>query len=118
MYACPTCRKRTIGYFRKWLSYPAIPARCSECHCYSSAYRTSRGLGIVVFAVVITLCGFASIGTHSGWPLLAGAAGSAAFYAWHWHRVALEPLTSLEVSGARSAEGLFALAAILSVFLK
>jgi hypothetical protein len=43
MYTCPGCHERTIGYFRKWLSCPALPARCSHCQAHSHADRTSAG---------------------------------------------------------------------------
>ena len=103
--------------FEAALSYPAIPARCSECHSYSSARQASGGLGLVVAAIVVTLCGFVSVATHSGGPLLAGGVVSAAYYLWHWHRVALEPLTSEAVASARKSEWVWSLAAVLSVFV-
>jgi hypothetical protein len=116
MYACPSCNERTIGYFRKWLSYPAIPARCSSCDAYSHAHRASGGLGLVVSAVVITLCGFASVASHTPWPILVGALSSLAYYLWHWHQVRLEPLTPEAVAAARKSESAFGFVALLSVF--
>jgi len=118
MYACPSCHEPTIGYFRKWLSYPAIPARCSRCGAYSHSYRLSRGVGVVVAAVVVTLCGFAAIAVHSAVPLLLGLAISLMFYAWHWHRVQLELLSPEAVAAARAGESAFGLLALIAVFLR
>lgn len=116
MYACPTCGALTISYFRKWLSYPTLPARCSACHSCSHAQRRSGGLGIVVAALVITACGFAAVAIGSGWPLLVGVFSALGFYLWHWHRVSLEPLSAEEVAAARVTEGL-SWAALLAVIL-
>jgi len=116
MYSCPSCNERTIGYFRKWLSYPAIPARCSNCGSYSHAQRASGGLGLVVSAIIITLCGFASVATHTPWPIVAGAVSSLIYYLWHWHQVLLESLSPEEVAAARKTETGFGLVALLSVF--
>jgi uncharacterized protein (DUF983 family) len=116
MYSCPSCNERTIGHFRKWLSYPAIPARCSNCGSYSHAQRASGGLGLVVSAIVITLCGFASVASHTPWPILAGALSSLIYYLWHWHQVHLESLTPDAVATARKTETGFGLVALLSVF--
>jgi len=117
MYRCPSCNQRTIGYFRKWLSYPAIPARCPSCGTYSHGHRASGGLGFVISAVVITLCGFLSVSSDSPWPILFGVLSSFAYYLWHWHRVRLEPLAPEAVAAARRSESAFGLVALLSIFL-
>jgi hypothetical protein len=117
MYACPGCHERTIGYFRKWLSCPPLPARCSRCHAYSHADRTSPGLGLVVAATVITLCGFAAIAVHSPVPLLVGLAASVLYYLWHWHRVQLELVSAEAVAAARAAECAWGLVTFLAFFL-
>src|SRR5437773_7518063 len=104
MYRCPSCNERTIGYFRKWLSYPAIPARCPSCGAYSHGHRASGGLGFVISAVVITLCGLVSVSSHSPWPILLGVLPSVVYYLWHWHRGRLEPLTLEDVAAARRTE--------------
>jgi hypothetical protein len=116
MYPCPSCRALTVGYFRKWLSYPTLPAYCNACSRYSYAQRQSGGLGVVVAAIVITACGFAAVAVGSAWPLLLGLLSAALFYLWHWHRVPLEPLSPEQVAAARLAEGL-SFAALLLLLL-
>jgi hypothetical protein len=116
MYPCPGCQQRTIGLFRKWLSSPPIPARCTHCGAYSHAWRLSRGLGLVIFAVVVTLCGFAAIAVESPLPLLAGVAVSLLYYVWHWHRIGLEPISAESVATARAGESAFGLVALLAFF--
>jgi hypothetical protein len=113
MYACPACLRRTISFFRKWLSYPAIPAHCKQCDSYFFSHRASGGVGVVVSAIVITLCGFMTAALMSPWPLLLGVAASVVFYVWHWHSVKLEPLSPEAVAAARKAEGMFGAAWLL-----
>jgi hypothetical protein len=116
MYACPACQSRTISFFRKWLSYPAIPAHCKQCDSYFFSHRASGGVGVVVSVIVITLCGFMTAALKSPWPLLSGVLASTAFYVWHWHRVKLEPLSSEAVAGARKAEAAFGITWLLLIF--
>jgi uncharacterized protein (DUF983 family) len=116
MYACPHCNVWSIGLFRKWISYPTLPAHCSACGSYSHAHRSSGGVGVVVAAAVITLSGFASAAAHSAWPLVAGLVSSLLFYVWHWHRVKLEMLSPKQVAAARKTEGLGFVALVLSLF--
>ena len=71
---------------------------------------------MVVSAIVITLCGFASIASHTPWPVLAGTLSSLVYYLWHWHQVPLEPLTPEVVAAARKTESGFGLVALLAVF--
>ena len=71
---------------------------------------------MVVAAIVITLCGFASVASHTPWPILAGVLSAFVYYLWHWHQVHLEPLTPEAVAAARKAESGFGLVALLSVF--
>jgi hypothetical protein len=71
---------------------------------------------LVVSATVITVSGFASVASHTPWPILAGALSSLVYYLWHWHQVHLEPLTPEAVAAARKTESGFGLVALLSVF--
>lgn len=116
MYVCPACQSRTISFFRKWLSFPAIPAYCKQCDSYFFSQRASGSVGIVVSAIVITLCGFMTAALKSPWPLVLGVAASAIFYVWHWHGVKLEPLSSQQVTAARKAEGVFGITWLLLIF--
>ena len=46
MYACPTCKAMSVSFWRKWLSYPTLPAYCGACGNYSHAQRlVQRGIG-------------------------------------------------------------------------
>jgi hypothetical protein len=114
MYSCPSCNAQSIGYFRKWLSYPTLPAHCKACGSYSYAQRSSGGVGLVVAAVVITASGFAAAALHSSWPLLVGVSAAVAFYLRHWHQVKLEPLLPEQVALARRTEGLGLVALLLA----
>lgn len=117
MYKCPTCKELSISLFRKWLSYPALPAYCSVCKHYSHSHRTSGGLGIVVSVFVITGFGFAASALQAVWPILLGIATALAFYIWHIHKIQLEPLSPDLVSSARKTEGMTGIALLLAVFL-
>ena len=117
MYACPTCNSRSISFFRKWLSYPTLPAYCSVCKAYSHAQRSSGGVGVVVSAFVITGFGFAAVAAQAVWPLLLGIASVLVFCIWHWHRIPLEPLSPELVSEARKTDAMNALVLLLFVFL-
>ena len=103
--------------FRKWLSYPTLPAYCPVCKGYSHAQRSSGGVGVVVSAFVITGFGFAAVAAQAVWPLLLGIVCALVFCAWHWHRIALEPLSPELVSQARKTEAMGAFALILAVFM-
>jgi hypothetical protein len=113
MYACPACQAKTISFFRKWLSYPAIPAHCKQCDNYFFAHRASGGVGIVISAFGLTLSGFLAAATLSIWPVVIGGAVCLAFYIRHWHLVKLEPLAWEAVAAARKAEGVFGAAWLL-----
>jgi uncharacterized protein (DUF983 family) len=115
MYTCPTCNARTISFFRKWLSYPTLPAHCRACGNYSHAQRSSGGLGLVVALVAITLSGFAAMAFQAAWPLLLGICGSIGFYWWHWHHISLQALSPEAVSVARKTEGLGMFALLVAV---
>jgi uncharacterized protein (DUF983 family) len=104
MYNCPICGTPNINFFRKWLSYPALPAFCKACKSYSHAQRTSGGVGLVVAVLVITVFGFAAAALQSGWPLLVGIAIALAYYIWRVDSIHLEPLSPELVSKARKAE--------------
>lgn len=116
MYACPTCKALSVSFWRKWLSYPTLPAYCGACGSYSHAQRSSGGIGLVVAVVAITASGFAAVAVKAAWPLLLGIGGAIAFYLWHWHRVELEALSPQAVSLARKTEGL-GFVALLIAFL-
>jgi hypothetical protein len=115
MYACPACHGRTISFFRKWVSYPAVPAHCKQCDSYFFSHRASGGVGIVVSAIAITLCGFTAAALKSPWPLLLGVSASTVFYVWHWHRVKLEPVSYEVVTAARKAEAVFGITWLLLI---
>ena len=117
MYACPTCKSRTISLFRKGLSYPTLPAYCSACKTYSHAHRSSGGVGVVVSVLVITGFGFAAVAVQALWPLLLGVASALVFCVWHWRRIPLEPLSPELVCEARKTEAMNALALLLAVFV-
>jgi hypothetical protein len=106
MYKCPTCSASNISFFRKWLSYPALPAYCKACKSYSHAQRTSGGVGVVVAALVITVFGFAAAALQSGWPLLLGIAIALAYNVWRVDSLQLEPLSPELVSTARKTESM------------
>lgn len=106
MYACPTCKAHSISLFRKWLSYPVLPAYCGVCGSYSHAHRTSGGVGVVVSAFIITAFGFVASALQSGWPLLAGIVVAIGFCWWRVHRLQLEPLSPEWVSLARKTEAM------------
>ena len=87
MYACPTCKALSVSFWRKWLSYPTLPAYCGACGSYSHAQRSSGGVGLVVAVVAITASGFAAVAAKASWPLILGIGSAIALYIWHWHRV-------------------------------
>ena len=99
------------------MSYPALPAYCPVCKCYSHAHRSSGGVGVVVSASVITGFGFVAVAIHAAWPLLLGIASALVFCVWHWHRIQLEPLSSELVSSARKTEGMSGIILLLLFFL-
>lgn len=74
MYACPICGAPSISFFRKWLSYPTLPACCPACKSHSHAHRSSGGVGVVVAALLITVFGVVASALQSGRPLLFGIA--------------------------------------------
>ena len=117
LYACPTCKSLTISFFRKWLSYPALPAFCPACKGYSHAQRSSGGVGVVVSAFVITSFGFAAVAIQAIWPLLLGILTAFTFCVWHMHSIQLEPLSSELVSNARKTEGMGGIILLLMFFL-
>ena len=117
MYMCPTCNALSISLFRKWLSYPALPAYCSSCRSYSHAHRSSGGVGIVVSAFVITGFGFAASALNAVWPLLLGISSALAFYIWHLHRIQLEKLSPELVSKARKTESMSGILLLIAFFL-
>ncbi len=116
MDACPTCKALSVSFWRKWLSYPTLPAHCGICGSYSHAQRSSGGVGLVVAVVAITAGGFAAVAVKAAWPLLLGIGGAIAFYLWHWHHVELEALSPQAVSRARKTEVL-GFVALLIAFL-
>ncbi len=117
MRACPTCQAVTIGLFRKWLSSPSLPAYCSVCRSYSHAHRTSGGVGVVVAAFVIAASGIAASAWQALLPLLTGVAVAVSFYAWHLHRIELEPLAPAQVSLARKTEAMGGVALLIACLL-
>lgn len=117
MYACPTCKAASISFFRKWLSYPALPAHCANCGSYSHAHRSSGGLGLVVTTIGIAAAGFLASELQQLWPLLTGIAGALAFYIWHWHRTQLEPLSPELVSRAKKTEAMGNIVLLIVVLL-
>ncbi len=116
MYACPACNTSSISFFRKWLSYPALPAYCSSCGAYSHAHRSAGGLGLVVAACGITASGFLASALQQLWPLLGGIAAAMVFYIWHWHRTQLEILSPELVSRARKTEAMGNIALLIAIF--
>jgi hypothetical protein len=114
MYACPICQTRSIGFLRKWLSDDAYPAYCSACKGYSSAHESSGGVGLVLFALLMTACGFAASALASAWPLLLGVPGGIGIYLWKWHQAALTPLTPRLVAVARKTEAMSFAALLLA----
>ena len=117
MYACPSCNASSITFFRKWLSYPAVPAYCAVCGTYSHAHSSSGGLGLVVAALGIAASGFLASGLQQLWPLLCGTIAAITFYISHWHRTPLEILPPDLVSRARKTEAMGNIALLLAVFL-
>ncbi len=117
MYACPTCNASSITFFRKWLSYPALPAYCAVCGSYSHAHRSSGGLGLVVAAIGITASGFLASELQQLWPLLCGTIATMTFYISHWHRTQLEKLPPELVWRARKTEAMGNIALLLAVLL-
>jgi hypothetical protein len=117
MYACPTCNAASITFFRKWLSYPALPAYCSVCGAYSHAHRSSGGLGLVVATLGIAASGFLASEMKQLWPLLYGTIAAITFYISQWHRTPLEILPPDLVSRARKTEAMGNIALLLAVFL-
>jgi hypothetical protein len=104
MYVCPVCSTPSIGFFRKWLSYPTLPAYCLVCKSHSHAHRTSGGVGLVVAALVIAAFGVIASALKSGWPLVFGIVVALAYNVWRVHRLQLEPLSPEMVSRARTTE--------------
>lgn len=100
MYACPTCNASSITFFRKWLSYPALPGllcclrkllscaqvfrrtRSGRRRNWDNRFRFSR------FRVATTLATY--IGTIA----------TMTFYISHWHRTQLEKLPPELVSAS------------------
>jgi hypothetical protein len=117
MYACPACKGSSIGFYRKWLSTPVLPAYCSACRTYSHAHRSSGGLGVVVGALVITAGGIAASAVQAVWPLALGIGLAMSFYIWHIHRIPLEALSPQQVLRARETEGMSWLALLAALFL-
>jgi hypothetical protein len=117
MYACPACNASSISFFRKWLSYPALPAHCPVCNSYSHAHQSSSGVGIVVAVFVVTPFGIAASALQAVWPLLLGIAGALAFYAWHFHKIPLERLSPELVLKAKKTERMSFIILLLSLFL-
>jgi hypothetical protein len=117
MYVCPICSAPSISFYRKWLSYPALPAYCSVCKGYVHAHRSSGGVGIVVSAFVVTCFGFVASALQALWPLLIGVASALGFYVWHLHRIQLEVLAPELVSKARRTESMGAIVLLLTFFL-
>ena len=115
-YACPACGDKTISFFRKWLSYPAIPAKCKSCSAYSYAHRDSGGVGLVVSALSMTLLGFLAAYLKSSWPLLLGGICVAAYYFWHWNNVKLESIPLASVQAARQGETVWGVTWLLLIF--
>ncbi|MFM2112036.1 MAG: hypothetical protein RLZZ271_696 [Pseudomonadota bacterium] len=116
MYSCPVCKEQTIGFIRKLISRPSVPARCSSCNAYSHSYYSSVGTGVVGAAVIITLMGIMASALHSVWPLLLGGAASVAFYVRHIHRLPLDPITPESVKAAREADGSGLFVGLLMIF--
>jgi uncharacterized protein (DUF983 family) len=106
MYKCPTCNASSISFFRKWLSYPPLPAFCEACKSYSHAQRTSGGVGLVVAVLIITVFGFTAAALQSGWPLLLGIAIALVFYVCRVDSLQLEALSPELVSIARKTESM------------
>lgn len=115
MYLCPACNASTISFFRKWLSYPALPAYCRDCKSYSHAHRSSGGVGTVISLFVVTGFGFAASALQALWPLLLGIASAISLYVWHIHRIQLERLSPELLSEARKTETMNGIVLLLAV---
>jgi hypothetical protein len=116
MYACPACANKSISFFRKWLSYPAVPAYCKNCRAFSFAHRNSGGVGLVVSVLSLTLIGFLAAALKSTLPLWIGCSCVACYYFWHWHIVKLELIPNELVAAARKTEASFGITWLLLVF--
>ena len=115
-YACPSCSQKGISFFRKWLSFPAVPAKCKSCGAYSFAQRSSGGAGLVVSATALTLLGFLAIYLKSALPFLVGGILVIIFYLRHWHKVRLELIPVEVVQAARKAEAVSGVTWLLLIF--
>jgi hypothetical protein len=118
MYPCPHCGECTIGLFRKWLSAPALPARCGRCQMPSSVPASSGGNGLAVLVLGLLAGGIVAITLHSPWPVAVAAVPALLFYGRHWHSAELRPLSDDAVDSARKSEGLGVLALLLGALLK
>ncbi len=116
MYPCPACANKSISFFRKWLSYPAVPACCKNCQKFSFAHRNSGGVGLVVSVLCLTLIGFSAAALKSALPLWLGGFGVALYYFWHWHTVKLESISNELVAAARKTEATFGVTWLLLIF--
>ena len=115
-YACPSCNHKGISFFRKWLSFPAVPAKCKFCDAYSFAQRSSGGAGLVVAALALTLLGFLAIYLSSALPFLVGGIFVVVYYLWHWHKGRLELISVEMMQAARQTEAVFGLTWLLLIF--
>lgn len=110
MYPCPGCQHRTIAFLRKWLSWPASPAKCNHCGASCCIATVDASGTLAAAAVFITLAGFAAVAAGAAYLLLLGLSLSFAFYFWRQHRAALIRVSEQEAAVAKRSGWLMFLA--------